>query len=342
LESKKSVAILSHRKDADGICSAAIMKLVYPEADIFLSDYSDMAEVMARIAPPADLQISDLALNDNSFPGFLEQVKRFRSSGSSVHYTDHHALKDEFKIQLVDAGVDLYHSKEESAAVLIYQKLREQLGSSQQAKILASCGAITDLMDDGKAARKIISSFDRQFLLYEATVLAFTISMIRKENESPEERSNILIDTVNRLVRGQLPHELPGAVEYSQAFADNAAKMLERLKTEGKTMGPFAFVKTEESSTGNVAYALIGTFNVPVGMAYREDGTDSYEVSLRATDDFTGDLSRIVGKIAKQLNTSGGGHAKASGIRIKRDQLSRLTAMLQEELEATAGGRLVP
>jgi DHHA1 domain len=188
-------------------------------------------------------------------------------------------------------------------------------------------------MDDGPVARKLVSSFDRQFLLYEAAVLAFAISIIRKKSGSSlKESSPPLVEVVENLANSKLPHEIPGAVEYSQEFAENASLMLSELKREGKKAGNFAYVKTKESSTGNVAYALIGAFNVPVGMAYRDDGPENYEASLRATDDYSGDLSKVVGMIAKELNCSGGGHPKASGIRIKKEQLEVLLKKLEVSL----------
>ncbi len=331
MKSQESIAILSHRKDADGLSSAAILRIAMPKSTVYLSDYSDMVETIREIGSPQEFFIADLALNDGSFPDFLSEMKRLGQAGTKIQYIDHHVLKSEFETALKECGVDVYHFTEESAAVLAFQKHLPQIGNPTQAKILASCGAITDLMDGGSVARKLISSFDRQFLLYEATVLAFTISMVRKEKEGGA-KNEILLDIVERLAEGDLPHAIPGAIEYCQAFAQNASETLERLKSEGKKAGSFGYVKTSESSTGNVAYALIGALNVPVGMAYREDGPDNYEVSLRATEDYRGDLSQVVGKAAKALYTSGGGHAKASGIRIKRDQLEDLIALLRKEL----------
>jgi oligoribonuclease NrnB/cAMP/cGMP phosphodiesterase (DHH superfamily) len=329
---ERTSVILSHRKDADGICSAAILKLLKPSASVLLSDYSDMVETIGAVSSAGEFYIADLALNESSFTGFLKQMERLRQSGTKIEYIDHHNLKPEYRKLLEASGVEVYHSIEESAAVLVYKKYRESLEDFTQAKILAAYGAITDLMDHGQLARKLISSFDRQFLLYESTVLAFTISVIRKENHDASTKNNTLLGIVDRLAKGEFPHALPHAIEYSQEFAENASKMLEQLKQDGRKAGSFAYVKTSESSTGNVAYALIGALNVPVGMAYREDGPTNYEVSLRATDDFSGDLSKIVGTVAQRLGTSGGGHAKASGIRIKQTQLNDLIQQLQTEL----------
>ncbi len=274
MESPKSKSIiLSHRKDADGITSASILKQLYDEAQVLLSDYSDIVETLSSIRYAGDLFITDLALNDSTYDGFLKEIQRLAKSGARIQYIEHHPLKEEHMRKLEDAGVEIFHFTEESAAVLVYRRFEYQLKNSAHAKILAACGAITDMIDDGPLARKLVSSFDRQFLLYEASVLAFTIAMIRKNSgDNIKNSSKSLVPIVEELAKGELPHEIQGAIGFSQEFAENAASLLKELKKEGKRVGNFAYVRTTESSTGNVAYSLIGAFNVPVGMAYRDDG----------------------------------------------------------------------
>ncbi len=55
------------------------------------------------------------------------------------------------------------------------------------------------------------------------------------------------------------------------------------------------------------------------------------EVSLRSTEESKHDLGKIVSKIALKLNTSGGGHRRASGARIRESQLAEFLQMLDEE-----------
>ncbi|MGA2876758.1 MAG: DHH family phosphoesterase [Nitrososphaerales archaeon] len=172
----KSSIVISHRKDADGISSAALIRHL-TGAEIFLTDYADMVETLSTVGPADDYYICDLGSNQNTFGGFLEQMNRFLASGK-VHYIDHHPLSTNSSSILENAGVELTHSVEECTSVLIYRKYEKDLKESPKMKIAACCGAITDYMDTKPFAKKIISAFDRQFLLYEATVLSFTISTI--------------------------------------------------------------------------------------------------------------------------------------------------------------------
>lgn len=329
----KSTAIaISHRKDADGICSGALVGHL-TGAKIYLTDYGDMVETLSGIGEAENYYISDLGLNKNTFGGFLEQVERLSSFGK-VHYFDHHPINPEFKSKLVGTGMEITHSVEECASVLVYRKYADDLKASPQMKIAACCGAITDYMDLQPYAKKIIASFDRQFLLYEATVLAFTVASVGRGSEE----SNLeLIRIADQIAAGTFPHELPDAPRYAQSYAQRSAELIATAKKYGKKVATsFAYMVTKETSTGNVANFLVGAFDVPVGVAIREEEPGYYEISLRSIEESKHDLGKIIGRISIKLNTSGGGHPHASGARIRRDQLGDFLGLLENELKAPA------
>lgn len=297
-------------------------------AEVFLTDYSDMVENISTVGPADDYYISDLGSNQNTFGEFLKQIDRLLDDGM-VHYIDHHPLPPNFESSLKKAGVDVTHSVDECASVLIYNKYEEKLRSSPQAKILACCGAITDYMDSRPIARKIISLFDRQFLLYEATVLSFSISMIGRGSS---ETNSKLVELVGTLASGKLPHEVEGASALAQQYAEKSSELIDLVKEKGKRRKNFAYFLTEESATGNVANFLIGAFDVPVGVALREEAPGYYEISLRSIDESKHDLGKIISKITAEMNTSGGGHPHASGARIRQGDIERFLTSLDGEL----------
>ena len=327
---QSNVAVVSHRKDADGISSAALIHYL-TKAKIALTDYSEMNETLSQVESANQIFVCDLGLNKNTFDGFLGQVKRLGSEGK-VHYIDHHPLSEDFASKLRDVGVDIFHSEEECASILIYKKFEDRLRQSPYMKVLACCGAITDYMDLQPFARKLISTLDRQFLLYEATVLAFSIAIIGRTGL---EANLKLEQMTEELGEGKkLPHEIENASTFAQEFASRATALMEKARREGKKMGNFAYIKTGESSTGNVAYFLVGAFDVPVGVAFREDGSDHYEISLRSIEASDHDLGKIVSNISTRLQASGGGHVHAAGCRIERSQLGEFLKLLEEELSA--------
>jgi single-stranded DNA-specific DHH superfamily exonuclease len=325
---KSDVIVVSHRKDADGITSAALIHRL-KRAKVILTDYGEMVETLEKVQGAREVFICDLGLNKSTFVGFLEQVKRIGST-SIVHYIDHHPIDPEFKKQLIDANVDLFHSTEECAAILVFQKFEQDLRLSPKMKVLACCGAITDYMDLQPYSKKLIASFDRQFLLYESTVLSFTIAMIGREGDTGNRSLVQIVEELSE--KDKLPHEIDNASYYSQEFASHSADLIERARRDGKKLNNFAYYKTRESSTGNVANFLIGAFDVPVGLAFRDDGPDHFEISLRSTMDSKYDLGKIAGKISIALDASGGGHSHAAGARIRKDQLEEFIQMINKEL----------
>jgi single-stranded-DNA-specific exonuclease len=300
---------------------------------VTLTDYAEMVETLAGVSRAKEVYVCDLGTNKTTFDGFLHELERLGSRGT-VHYIDHHPLASDYEKRIKNAGVELYHSTEESAAVLVYKKFQQELGASPNMKILACCGAITDYMDLQPFARGLIASFDRQFLLYEATVLSFSIAMIGRDGVVANP---LLVKMVEELGgKSKLPHELDNAANYAQEFASSSAALIERARREGKKMKNFAYFKTREASTGNVANFLIGALDVPIGVAFREDGPGHYEISLRSMQDSSQDLGKIVGRISGKLEASGGGHAHAAGSRIRRDQFDDFIKMLELELSSPA------
>jgi single-stranded-DNA-specific exonuclease len=330
MPARSNAIAVSHRKDADGICSASLISYM-TGAKIFLTDYGDMAETLSQVNRAGGYYISDLGLNQNTFPGFLEQITRLSSLGK-VHYFDHHPINKDFERKLLDAGVEITHSVEECASVLVYRKYETSFRESPQMKIAACCGAITDYMDLQPYAKKLVSSFDRQFLLYEATVLSFAISTIGRGSADSNAQ---LVQLAEELAAGKLPHQIERASEFAQSFADRSAELITAARKYGKKVHEnFAYYLTKESSTGNVANFLVGAFDVPVGVAIREEEPGFYEISLRSVEQSKHDLGKILGRISTKLNSSGGGHPHASGARIRQEQLDLFLQMLDDELSA--------
>lgn len=329
---QKSTIAVSHRKDADGICSGALISN-FTGAKIYLTDYGDMVDTLSKVGEAEEYYISDLGLNKNTFIGFLREVERLSKFGE-VHYFDHHPIPEEFASKLRATGIDITHSVAECASVLVFRRYEDEFRDSPQMKIAACCGAITDYMDRQPFAKKLIASFDRQFLLYEATVLSFTIASIGRGSEGT---NSLLVKVAEDIAAGKYPHEIEGASDYAQSYAKRSAELISSAKKYGrKVHDNFAYMVTKESSTGNVANFLVGAFNVPVGVAVREEEPGYYEISLRSVEESKHDLGKIVGRISAKLGTSGGGHPNASGSRIKREQLDEFLRLLDEELTKPA------
>ena len=313
---------VSHKKDVDGLGSGALA-VAATGGKIILSDYDDMIDNLKLIPDDADrVVISDLGADSADFPEFLEQVKRIAKHAELTHI-DHHFMSEEAKRQERKAGVRLVHDTSECASILTYETFKEVL--PERARLIALCGAVTDYMDDAPIAKRMMEQGDRQFVLLEASMLAFALGGMEAEKGFPEK-------VVEELSKMKHPHEIRGVPEAALAQLEKVARLGEYVKAHGKKKGRLAYMVTTQYSTGNIAKLLIGAFEVPVGVAMKEKQEGWYEVSLRSTSESRVHLGKAIGKISARLGGSGGGHRKAAGCRVPKSRAGDMIDALAKKV----------
>ena len=297
---------VSHRKDVDGLGSAAL-SVAATGGKVILTDYDDFVANLKTIPDDADrVVITDVGADSADFPNYLAEVKRLAKHAEVTHI-DHHYMSAAARRQVRKAGVHLVHDTKECASMLTYRTFRSTL--PERARLIALCGAVTDYMDDSPMARRLMEQGDRHFVLLEATLLSTALGGKAEEAGFPEM-------VVEELSKMKHPHEIPGVLQAAIEQLEKEAKLGELVKAQGKKMGRLAYMVTTQFSTGNVAKLLIGAFEVPVGVAMKQKQEGWYEVSLRSTSDAKLHLGRTIAKISLRLGGSGGGHRKAAGCRI--------------------------
>ncbi len=322
--SERSIC-LTHGKDVDGLASASIIRLA-TDADVILANYGNLIKKLSEIRNTRTVYICDLGLNDSIAQVFMEQVKRIKCF-ADIHYIDHHPLKERLRNNLSNLGVDLTHSLDECASVLTYLKLKDRI--QKGANLLAAYGAVTDYMDEKPSAKKIISHYDRQFILLESTLLTHALLGAGDDIEFKDR----LISSLSEM---KLPHEIEHVIDYAQQGLDDTYGLMSEVEKKGVKSTWTAYMESEKGSSGTIANLLVGTFEVPVGIAYRllED-EDLYEVSLRSSDESTLNLGRIVTQVTEMLGGSGGGHKKASGARIPRKLIKDFLDLMEFQIDRT-------
>src|SRR5919106_4765075 len=163
---------------------------------------------------PKRLFICDLGLSRKTEDKFVGLVKEIISKGIKVTYFDHHDIDDELRKKLKKTGVTLIHSVEECTSVQIYSKYKNKLDS--HAAFFAASAALTDYMESRPLASSIVSRYDRQFLMLEATALSYMIS----SNQHNEE---FLVNTVNTLSEMKYPHEIEGGFAIAERYVKKVA-----------------------------------------------------------------------------------------------------------------------
>lgn len=314
-----NIICISHRKDVDGLVSAALIKAT-KECKVILADYNDLKEKLNTIKEFDELYLCDMGLNLEVVNQIIKYAKT--KPPNSIHYIDHHYMDPFILEEINKVGIDITHSLDESTSVLVYQKFSKFL--PKKAELLAAYGAITDYMDSQPIARKIIQGYDKQFILFEATILSYALT---KGNE------DFLLKLVNELSEFKYPHQIPNVIDKAIEQVDNITKLMVKIEKNGKKMKNFAYVELDELAIGNIANFLIGIFNVPIGVVYRVlKDKEVFEVSLRGSDECKHHLGIVISKIANKLGGFGGGHPKASGAQIPLKRLNDFLQILDREL----------
>jgi single-stranded-DNA-specific exonuclease len=318
----KSLCI-SHVKDVDGIGAAALVAAA-TGAEVWFSDYVTLMDDLERV--PKDLDrfvLCDLGSDNSNAEEFASKMGRI-ASRTDVTYVDHHLMSDAAKRKLKRAGVRVVHDESECASMLAYRTFKADL--PQGAAMIALLGAVTDYMDDSPMARGMMEQADRQFVLLEATMLAYAVAKKGGSDGFPDM-------VARELSKMKLPHQIPGVPALALEQLADMVRLGEEVKRKGRRLDGLAYMVTSQRSTGNVAKLLIGAFGVPVGVALKEQEKGWYEVSLRCTSECKAHLGRTIGKIASGLGGNGGGHRKAAGCRIPATKMREMLAELTQDLK---------
>ena len=266
------------------------------------------------IGKPQRLFICDLGLSKKTEDKFLGLLKEITSKGIKVTYFDHHDINDELRKKLKKTGVTLIHSVEECTSVQIYNKYKNKLDS--HAAFFAASAALTDYMECRPLASAIMSRYDRQFLMLEATALSYMIS----SNQHNEE---FLVNAVNTLSEMKYPHEIEGGFAIAERYAKKVADGVRIVQDSIAVKKKVAYTQSiSDLSASVIVNFVLGMSAKPVAMVYRlKDDINSYIISIRASKACNVHLGRIVNEVASNLGGSGGGHEKACGAVIPKDKL---------------------
>ena len=275
---------------------------------------------------PQRLFICDLGLSKRTQEKFLSLVEEIVSKGIKVTYFDHHDVGDGIKKELKKNGVTLIHSIEECTSVQIYEKYKKKLDS--HAAFFAASAALTDYMECRPLASVLMSRFDRQFLMLEATALSYMIS----SNQHNEE---FLVKVVDVLSKMKYPHELEGGFAIAERYAKKVADGVRTVQGAIVNKKNVAYTPSvSDLSAGVIVNFVLGISEKPVAMVYRlKDDINSYIISIRASKACKVHLGRIVNEVASNIGGSGGGHEKACGAMVPKDKLEEFIDSIDNTID---------
>jgi len=320
------VLCISHKEDADGISSAALIKQAFG-GNTILVDYPGMMDVLAKLKDDEKLKtlyICDVGLSQKNQDEFVEILVYLRKKRVSITYIDHHDMSNNIVKQLQKNKVKIIHDINECTTVQVYNAFKSKL--NEHAPFVAACAAITDYMENRPLGSKLLQMYDRQFALVNATVLTFNI--VGRQNDE-----DYLLYLVDEISESKYPHEIPNSFEFAQIQVQKLASMIVIVKKSMKKMKNLACMEVLDSGASGAVNFVLGLSGKDVGVAYKER-TDRgiYAVSVRGSQSCKIHLGKIVNPLATKLGGSGGGHDKACGAVIPKDKMKKFLTELNSKL----------
>jgi len=324
---KTKIVCVSHEEDADGICSAALIKQAFG-GETILVDYPGMMDSMEPLRNDETLKdvfICDLGLNKKNELEFVELLLTLRKRKVKVTYIDHHDLDRKIIHELEQNNVKVLHDTNECTAVQVYNAFKKKL--NDHAVFVAACAAITDYMEDRPLGSKALQIFDRQFALISATVLTYNI--VGHQNDP-----DYLLYLVDELSESKYPHEIPNSYEFAQVQVGKLAEIISKVKKSLKVKKNLGYMEIKDSGASGAVNFVLGLSGKDVGVAYKERvDYGIYAVSVRGSKTCKIHLGKLVNKLSTKFGGSGGGHDKACGASIPKSQITKFVNALNTELE---------
>ena len=324
---RTKILCVSHQEDADGISSAALIKQAFG-GDTILVDYPGIIDVLESLRNDEKLKklfICDLGLNKQINDYFVDLLTELRKKRISVTYVDHHDIDPKVVTKLKQIKVKLIHDTSECASVLVYDTFKKKL--PEHSTFIAACGAITDYMEHKPIASKLLQMYDRQFALVSATVLTYNI--VGRNQKDPDR----LLYLVDELSESKFPHEIPNTFEIAQIQVEKLAETMSKVRKSMKISKNLAYMEVLDSGASGAVNFVLGFSGKDVGIAYKERVDKGiYAVSVRGSASCKTHLGRLVSSIAGNVGGSGGGHAKACGAVIPKDQMKNFLHEMDSHL----------
>lgn len=323
---KNKTICISHKEDADGISSAALIRQAFG-GDAVLVDYPGQMDAIKQVATDEKLKslyICDLGLSKKTQDEFVDILTSLRKNRVSVTYIDHHDIDPIILKALTKIKVKVIHDINECTAVQVYSAFKSKL--SDHASFIATCAAITDYMEDRPIGSKLLQIYDRQFALINATVLTYNIVGHQKDPD-------YLLYLVEELAESKFPHEIPNTFEFAQIQVEKLAQMISKVKVGLKTMKNLGYMEITDAGASGAVNFVLGLSGKDVGVAYKERIDHGiYAVSIRGSKSLNVHLGKIVNVLATDLGGSGGGHDKACGAVIPKPKIKIFVKELNKKL----------
>ena len=216
------------------------------------------------------------------------------------------------------------HGTGECTSIHIYHKYKRKLSS--HSAFIAAAAAMTDYLETRPIASNLVSRFDRQFLMLEATALSYMISSSQHDND-------FLMTIVDDLSQGKYPHDIGGGFLKAEKHARKVLSVVTDIEDSINLKKNLAYVQiNSELPSSMVVNFVLGISGKPVALVYKiKKEIESCIISIRGSNECKVHLGRIVNSLSSDLSGSGGGHEKACGAVIPKQKFAEFIKQLDSK-----------
>ena len=314
------VIILTHA-DGDGICSAALMKMIkrFKTAEVIFTHPMGLVHDLAKIED--DLYICDIAVDVRTYGDLCDILNKIMDQGYKITYLDHHSLPGPLPSRVISI-----HDEKVCATEIVFRYFYEDLPKG--ATHIALIGAICDYLDDTPLMKLLSYNYERRTLFFDAGILAQGIKPLHSQYDQMRE-------LVEEFGNGKYPCEIKqltkGALTLTREDKQNRLRVLHMYKT----FKNLAYVVNPPASKSKAAHWIMGDAEKIIGIAiFHKKSRNICDMTIRGRK--LVDLRTIVPKIAQEMGGSGGGHANACGARIPLEKEAQFLKILDNTLNILA------
>ncbi len=308
--------IIAH-EDADGICSAALMRMANPTSRVFFSKPCSLLRDLDQIDPIGDLAVLDLALCELSKELIVSRLCQWRGH---VLYIDHHpdtaaSFPEKRRVELVVG--------ENSSSELTFSYLGSKL--RREAERVMLMGAIGDYADLTPLCIDRLNRWDKRSIFLQAGFLCSALEVTRSDHEFHRH-------IVDLLASCRLPSDDNRIVTSAVRASGLEEVFRQRVESRAQKVGRIGVAHDLDGPAGKGAIYAAAATGLSIGAYVDKDSRRGLaDVSFRVVDKSV-DLNRILRAVAPKLGASGGGHPQACGARVPLDKLDRLLEAINEQL----------
>jgi RecJ-like exonuclease len=315
--------IIAH-EDADGVCSASLLRMSDPSSRVFFSKPCSLLRDLDQLNTGRDLAVLDIALCELGKELIVSKLSRW---GGRVLYVDHHpdtasSFSEHPSVKVIFGDV--------SSSELAFSYLSS--GLRREAERVMLMGAIGDYADLTPLCIDRLNRWDKRSIFLQAGFLCGALEVTRTDHEFHRQIVDLLASCRPPSDDSRIVAAAVKASELEESFR-------QRVEKNARKLGRIAVAYDLDGPAGKGATYAAAAAGVSIGTYVDRDLRRGFaDISFRVIDRSV-DLNTILRRVAPKLGASGGGHAQACGARVPLEKLDEFFQAINDNLTLDPVGR---